>query len=292
MPFETTRIRLPGGLSGLVSEPTTVASRPPVLLLHGMMGGAWQFQWLQSALGDAGFTSLAIDYRGHHDSPPVQSLGRTSVHDYLLDALVACAYLGGKPIVVGQSMGGLIAQLLAERDAALAAVLVCSLPPAGIRWRGARDPRKAWSHLPDILRGHPLKPVRAELDFLILNRIPRRERPRFFNLQVPESSRAGAQIAFGLVRVHASAVTCPVLSISASHDQLVLADVGAKLARRYHGEHITLDGAGHYALVGEPGWQDASTRMIDWLERTVPSDHACLRAGSPTSPSPAWPAAR
>jgi pimeloyl-ACP methyl ester carboxylesterase len=245
-----------------------------VLLLHGMMGGAWQFRWLQPLLAQGGYASLAIDYRGHHDSPPVPNLGRTSVRDYLHDALAACSHLGGRPIVIGQSMGGLIAQMLASRDAARAAVLVCSLPPAGIRWRGARDPRMAWRHLPDTLRGRPLRPVREELDFLIFNRIPPAERREFFDRQVPESSRAGAQIAFGRIHVDARAVRCPVLSVSATHDQLVLADIGAKLARRYRGEHLQLDGAGHYALVGEPGWQEAGTRVLAWL------DSATARAGA------------
>ncbi|MFT4126571.1 MAG: alpha/beta fold hydrolase [Gordonia sp. (in: high G+C Gram-positive bacteria)] len=119
---------------------STCGGKPPVLLTHGMMGGAWQFERMQAALANAGYQSVAINYRGHHDSRPGADLGRVRVRDYLLDALSACAYLGTTPIVIGQSMGGLVAQMLAERGAARSLVLVCSLPPRGVTWRGARKP--------------------------------------------------------------------------------------------------------------------------------------------------------
>jgi pimeloyl-ACP methyl ester carboxylesterase len=264
------RVRLPGGLSAVEALPAEGPFRhAPVLLLHGMMGGAWQFERFQSELARAGYRSLAVDYRGHHDSPPVERLGRVSVLDYLADALAACAFLGGSPVAVGQSMGGLIAQLLAERDAVRAAILVCSLPPRGVRWRGVRNPRRALRHAPSSLFGQPLVPERGELDDLIFNRIPSSERSEFFERQVMESSRAGGEIAFGLIGVDASAVTCPVLSVGASHDRLVLAEVARELAAHYGGDHLQLDGAGHYALVGEPGWREVAARLIEWLDQVL-----------------------
>jgi pimeloyl-ACP methyl ester carboxylesterase len=216
------RVRLPGGLSASEWAPAGGEGRPAVLLVHGMAGGAWQFEWFQRSLAAAGYRSLALDYRGHHGSRPVARLGRVGVCDYLEDALVACRFLGGRPLVVGQSMGGLIAQLLAARDAVSAAVLMVSLPPRGVRWRSVKDPRLATRHLPALLRGRPLMPIRAEADGLILNRIPPGERREFFARQAPESSRAGAQIAFGRIVVDRSAVAGPVLSVTASEDRLVL----------------------------------------------------------------------
>jgi pimeloyl-ACP methyl ester carboxylesterase len=268
-PAEGEKIALRGGLRAVERRPSEGSGKPPVLLLHGMMGGAWQFRWLQDALAESGYESLALNYRGHHGSAPVRRLGRVGVRDYLDDALCACEHLAEPPLVIGQSMGGLIAQLLAERGAVRAAVLVCSLPPAGIRWRGVRDPRQAWRHLPDTVLGRPLQPHRGELDVLIFNGIPPDERAAFFASQVPESSRAGAQIAFGLVRVDARSVRCPVLSISASEDQLVLPEIGERLAVRYGGEHLHFEGAGHYALVGEPGWAGRAARTLEWCETAL-----------------------
>lgn len=259
-------VRLPGGLTAVDAGPKQGAGRPPVLLLHGMMGGAWQFSWFQRVLADAGYRSLALNYRGHHDSRPTATLGRLGVRDYLHDALDACAYLETPPIVVGQSMGGLVAQLVAAHRDVRAAVLVCSLPPAGIRWDGVRDPRLAVRHLPAVLTGLPLQPHRGELDDLIFNRIPVGQRRGFFARQVPESSRAGLQIAYGRIAVDAAAVKCPVLSVGAAHDRLVYPHIGAALADRYRGDHLPLTESGHYALVGEPGWPDVAARIVAWLD--------------------------
>lgn len=261
-------VRLAGGLTAVEHGPGTTAKPAPVLLLHGMMGGAWQFEWLQDALATAGYRSLAINYRGHHDSRPVSRLGHVGVHDYLRDALSACTHLGTRPIVIGQSMGGLIAQLVAERGAARATVLSCSLPPAGIRWRSVSDLRMARGHAAATLSGRPLQPDRAELDDLIFNRIPAGQRPEFFSRQVPESSRAAMQIALGLIGVRRRHVNGPVLSLTTGLDRLVLPSVGHAIARRYRADTIHLHDAGHYALVGEPGWRAAATQVIEWIDAT------------------------
>lgn len=272
--FGLTNIRLPGGLSAVEAGPSltgppstgTSPDRPPVLLLHGMMGGAWQFSHFQRALADSGYRSLAVNYRGHHDSLPVARLGRVRVRDYLADALHACAHLGGQPLVVGQSMGGLIAQLVAARGAARAAVLVCSLPPKGIRWRGVHGPLSTVRHLPAVLLGRPLRPRRAELDDLILNGLPADRRAEFFDRQVPESSRVGAEMQVGTVEVDPAAVTCPVLSVTTGLDRLVVPGVGIRLARRYRGDHLHFADRAHYALVGEPGWELVAASIISWLD--------------------------
>jgi pimeloyl-ACP methyl ester carboxylesterase len=253
------RVTLERGLSAIACDGASEC--PPVLLLHGMMGGAWQFDGFQRALRAAGYSSLALDYRGHHESA-----GRLGgVREYVDDAAVACAALGEPPIVVGQSMGGLVAQLLAARMPVRAAVLVCSLPPRGIRWRGVRDQRFALRHASAVLTGRALTPDRAELEDLILNGFADESaRDLYFVRQVPESSRAGVEIAYGLLDV--PRLDCPVLSVTAGADRLVFPSVGAALAERHGGELLHFEDRGHYALVGEPGWEAVAARIIGWID--------------------------
>jgi hypothetical protein len=61
-----------------------------------------------------------------------------------------------------------------------------------------------------------------------------------------------------------------MLSVSAAEDRLVHAHIGHALARRYGGDHLQLDDAGHYALVGEPGWEK-SRRPDHCLARPTPT---------------------
>jgi pimeloyl-ACP methyl ester carboxylesterase len=50
-----------------------------------------------------------MNLRGHHGSRPVRDIGKVSLTDYVADALEVAAALKN-PIVIGHSMGGLIAQ--------------------------------------------------------------------------------------------------------------------------------------------------------------------------------------
>jgi pimeloyl-ACP methyl ester carboxylesterase len=117
-----------------------------------------------------------------------------------------------------------------------------------------------------VLLGRPLRPHRPELDELIFNGFDADDRRLYFARQVPESSRAGVEIAFGAVAVPAEGVRCPVLSVTAGEDRLVLPEVGAQLAERYGGEQLHFAGRGHYALVGEPGWEAVADGIIEWID--------------------------
>jgi pimeloyl-ACP methyl ester carboxylesterase len=258
-------VRLAGGLDGVETAPAPGGPvRAPVLMVHGMMAGAWQFERLQQTLTDAGHRTLAVNYRGHHGSRPVDDLARVSVVDYARDALAGCHHLGGRPVVVGQSMGGLVALMLAQAGAVSAVVLVCALPPGGIIWRTNR-PASAVRSLWAVLRRRPLVPHRKELDGLIFNGLPEAERPAAFERQVPESSRAFVEIALGRIRIDPRLVTCPVLSVTTGADNLVRPSVGRRIARRYRGEHLHFEQAAHYAIAGEPSAPEVCDAIAAWV---------------------------
>lgn len=267
MKTATRTVTLASGLTGVAAGPVD-RDGPTVVCLHGMMGGAWQFERFQSYLATRGVSSLAINYRGHHDSRPVRRLGRVSVRRYIEDAQAAVAGLD-RPVVVGQSMGGLIALALAANTDVSAVALVCALPPRPVRWTGARSPRFAWRHLPSVLTGRPLRPYRRELSKLILNRLPQPEHDACFDRQVPESSKAATEIAYGRVAVTPADIRCPVLSITAGDDALVSPSVGKALADRYHGRHLHYPNRGHYCLVAEPGWEDVARAITRWIDEST-----------------------
>jgi pimeloyl-ACP methyl ester carboxylesterase len=93
---------------------------PAVLLLHGWMATA-DLNWAGAygALRDAGYRVLAIDHRGHGRG--LRALEPFRLADCAADAAGVLEVLGtGPAIVVGYSMGGAIAQLIARDHAALA----------------------------------------------------------------------------------------------------------------------------------------------------------------------------
>lgn len=83
-------------------------ARPPVVLVHGAANsaGVWRF-WRERLEAD-GYATRAPDLRGHGRAP-CDDLGRVSMAEYVADVVAAVDGLPGPPVLVGWSMGGLIA---------------------------------------------------------------------------------------------------------------------------------------------------------------------------------------
>jgi pimeloyl-ACP methyl ester carboxylesterase len=140
----------PGGLTGLAAPPPDPAPLTPVCL-HGTMGGAWQFEQAQRRWAERGLASVALNYRGHHDSRPVCRLGRVSVQAYIDDATSVTESTNG-PMLVGQSMGGAIALAVAAPNRHRRRRAGVCLPPRPVRWRGAHRVRSSASHRSNTYR--------------------------------------------------------------------------------------------------------------------------------------------
>jgi non-heme chloroperoxidase len=103
-----------------------------VILVHGWMVSGAGFGALTEALDTAGLRVLVPDLRGSGESDRPAS-GHT-YKDHAADVLAVADAEGAKSfVVVGHSMGGLIAAWLAATspERVSGAVLLCSVPPSG-----------------------------------------------------------------------------------------------------------------------------------------------------------------
>lgn len=239
-------------------------SRPPLLLIHGMFGGAWQFADWQRRLASRGRSSVAIDLRGRTASSAVAHVGGVALSNYVDDALAAARALG-TPTVVGHSMGGLVAQKLAEKGAVSAAVLICSAPPRWISALGLSLLAHMARYAPALLFSRPLVPQRSDADALFLSRVPMPERDRVFELLHPESGRVARELAVGAMAIDAQRVRVPMLSIGAADDRFLPPRIARAISRKYDCEYREYAGHGHY-IVGEPGWELVADDVAGWLE--------------------------
>ena len=104
----------------------TGGAGPVVMLLHGWMANA-DLNWCGAYgdLADAGYRVLAIDHRGHGRG--LRALVPFRLTDCAGDAAAVLRRLGAAPgLVVGYSMGGAIAQLVARDHPDVVRGLVCS----------------------------------------------------------------------------------------------------------------------------------------------------------------------
>jgi 3-oxoadipate enol-lactonase len=114
----------------------------PVLLLHGWMFGA-DLNWITTyvPLQDAGYRVLAVDHRGHGRG--IRSSAPFRLDDCADDAAELLRQLDVDPaLVVGYSMGGAIAQLMARLSPELVRGVVLSATTA--QWQETRRMRLAW----------------------------------------------------------------------------------------------------------------------------------------------------
>ncbi|MDT0575372.1 alpha/beta hydrolase [Croceicoccus sp. F390] len=86
-----------------------------VLLIHG--GGQTRWSWNDTAihLAEAGYHAVTLDQRGHGDSA-WSTTGNYHLDDFANDLRCVIAQLGGAPILVGASLGGLASLLALGED--------------------------------------------------------------------------------------------------------------------------------------------------------------------------------
>ncbi len=114
---------------------------PPVMLLHGWMASA-DLNWsgAYGAIADAGYRVLAMDHRGHGRG--LRALVPFRLTDCAADAGAVLRQLDLAPaIVVGYSMGGAVAQLVARDHRDVVSGLVLS--GTAQHWQ-ERESRRYW----------------------------------------------------------------------------------------------------------------------------------------------------
>ena len=256
-----------------------------LVMIHGMWGTASHWGNFRGYFEGRGYRCLTPTLRYHDMDPqgiPDPRLGRASLLDYAEDLEKLLRKLQGRPILIGFSMGGILAQILASRGLAEAIVLLSPAPPSGIN---ALRPSIVMEFRSALLRwGFWRKPFRLpfrETSSAMLNEMPAETRRCIYGQLVYESGRAVCEIGFwffdprGATKVDVTKVTCPVLIITGRKDREHPVSVIRKIAKRYEkvATFEELPGHGHW-LIGEPGWEKIAKRVEQWLRRLPPETAA------------------
>ncbi|MEJ2634735.1 MAG: alpha/beta hydrolase, partial [Calditrichia bacterium] len=89
-----------------------------IFMIHGMWGTPWYWEYYRNYFKEKGYQFLTPTLRYHDMNPgdlPDPRLGTTSLLDYAADLEREIGQLDEKPIIMGHSMGGLLAQMLGSR---------------------------------------------------------------------------------------------------------------------------------------------------------------------------------
>jgi non-heme chloroperoxidase len=238
-----------------------------VLFVHGMWGGSWYLRNYLYAAAQAGWDAWALNLRGHGESPAPGGLGHVGLADYVADVRRCLDHLG-ETVLVGHSMGGLIAQKAAEGGGVAAAVFLTSAPPRGINALEWPVLARMARYVPAMLAGRAFTVSRAHADFLFLNGLTPEQRDWAFPRFGAESGRAARELALGGLAVDPRAVRCPTLVVGALHDRITPAALQRRIAARYRAEYQEAAGHAHMLML-EEGWEQPFKDMLAWMERAL-----------------------
>lgn len=246
-----------------------------IFMIHGMWGGAWYWENYRRLFEAEGYRCVATTLPYHDMDPrgvPDPRLGTASLLDYAEALEREIGPLGEKPILMGHSMGGLLAQILAARGLAKSLVLLSPASPSGIVALKPSVIKSFWSV--QTTWGFWRKPMRqsfGEASYSMLHLLPEAERKETYGKFVYESGRAAFEIGYWLLdprsasKVDASKVTCPVLVVTGAQDRITPASVVRKVARKYKAAtYKEFENHAHW-VVAEPRWQEVAEYAGGWL---------------------------
>ncbi len=247
-------------------------SKPPILFIHGMWSSPAAFKHIGPVLEGSGHAVTAADYRSSAVAR-AGSLAAVGLADYVEAVADIAGRLPEKPIIVGHSMGGLIAQLLAVRVQPRALVLLSTAPSNGSaivpEWSSIRSIWSVTSRWQFWKQEIQLS--RADALYGVYTNVPEAEAETEYRAHVPDSGRVMAQIAFAAfdsgkaATVDYAALTCPALVLVGNQDRITPPSVSRAAARRLAGPvtYRELDSFGHW-VVGVDGSPKVAAAILDF----------------------------
>lgn len=235
-----------------------------ILFIHGAFTRAARWDPWLAYFTDAGYRCVAPSLPGH-DPPDPAALATLTFSDYVAAVADVHAALASPPIVIGHSMGGLIAQHLAAGTECAALVLVSSSPPWATRGTRYALPYLASYVLP-VIAGRPIRANPNAALKLVLHDLSVPEQEAQLPTFAFESGKAYRTVVFGRAPLAAGAIRCPVLCVNGGADRMLAKSVGGTLAAFYEADHIVFDGHGH-GLVADSLVTTVAAAVRDWLDR-------------------------
>jgi 3-oxoadipate enol-lactonase len=234
---------------------------PPLLLVHGFGGAAWNFSELAPLL--PGRRLVIPDLPGHAGSTPLPAAPTLSGYADALAALCAAEEIAGAD-VFGHSLGGVVALRLAERHPQLVKRLILAaaagissstrLAEVTITLAGIVQPgRIAGRRVDRIARSPPLRRLVFGWSE-VSNAESLTERAVHGFLRGPtmhtDAFGAGRALVRDDPRKDLDRVTCPVLVLWGARDRQVPLEDGYEYARRLRAPIRVIADCGHL-LIGE-----------------------------------------
>ncbi|MGV8057071.1 MAG: alpha/beta fold hydrolase [Smithellaceae bacterium] len=252
--------------------PRTLKYSYPLLFIHGAGGTSEYLKNYLLFFAKAGWPSYAINLRGHHPSDQEFALAQMTIEDYLEDVERVMRDLAIENcVLIGHSMGGLIAQKIAMNFKSVKALItISSAPPFGVTpemHADLLDPGTIMKSIWEMMNLTPVATSAFMAEKTLLNNIDETEREEIFRMFVAESLMVGYQIAQG-VFVDPAEIKCPKLVIGCKLDLMAPESMEQKMAEFLQADYISYDQFAHLPML-EAGWEQSASDISCWLQNNV-----------------------
>ncbi len=246
-----------------VAKSQGVSNGRTIVLVHGSWGSSAMWMLYREALAVAGFRVVLLDLRGHGKSGG--DIAGATMADYVADVaqVVSEHAPSSAPVIVGHSMGGLVALMYAAVHGAQAVVAIDPSPSAEVQGPG-EERRYPETYTPQDA-GMPADSA------AVMQALP--DVPQEALIQLPgmlglESGVARSERKRG-ISVPKENLSMPVLFVGGELGESVPFGIGIKTARAmadYYGKDVVeIKGATHPGILIGTEAQHATEEIIAWL---------------------------
>lgn len=256
----------------LISRGTSMADRPQLLFLHGGFHDArcWDHHFLPW-FADRGWAAHAMSTRGHGQSPGNLAVDQPGLDDFIDDVNEVIARLSSDVVLVGHSLGGVLAQMVRVRNTAVVgAVLLASSPmrpSMSVAWR--------------MLRQHPIALYKAQvkgdfegglpafISFFYGDNLDQNLKAKYISELCGESPRAMHELFKRLPPETPDLDTRPVLVVAGRDDWSIPMQDQEWLAKTFDAPLKVVTGA--HNLMLDPAWEESASTINAWLAERFPA---------------------
>ncbi|WP_010586796.1 alpha/beta fold hydrolase [Schlesneria paludicola] len=278
MRLETQTIHTPDGIELFVRtyHPKKFDPARTLYWVHGLGEHGGRHEHLAQVLADRGWRMIIADLRGHGRSTGIRTHVR-SFHEYVDDIAHVWTQMElntGRTVLLGHSMGGLIAARTAQSQLIAPSSLILSSPLLGLKLRVNPVTLMLGTLLVRVVptarfsNGIDPRNMTHDPEFSTL----RRNDP-YINKTVTASWYFAMRDAMSAAQAHAENVSLPVLALQGTLDRTTDPDAMADWWLRIRSQEksmIVLEDHFH-ELFFEPDWRETIQKTIDWLDLRVQS---------------------
>lgn len=180
-----------------------------------------------------------------------------------------------KPIVIGHSYGGMLTQLMVNKDLAAAGVAIHSIPPQGVFPYEFSFLKAGWKSLGLFTSLEETYMMSFEdWQYAFVNGMQLEEQQAAYDaFTIPESKTVARGALTDIAKVDYAKPHVPLLFTAGDLDHITPAHLNIRNFRAYEFNGSVLDyklftGRNHFVL-GLPTWQEDADFILDWLEKNV-----------------------